>query len=359
MAKTLVHYSLEIKKGQKFAIFGSDLAAPLVREVYREAVRAGAHVTVIPSMEGVAEIFLKEASDEQLQFVSPLSRLVYETYDALLSIRGDYNTRSLSGVDPKRQALRAKAGAELSQVLLSRSAKGELRWCATEYPTHASAQEASMSLAEYEEFVFRACQVDQEDPVSRWRAMSEEQERIIGVVKEIDTLRIVGEDTDLTLRVKDRTWISAAGTHNFPDGEIFTGPVEDSANGHIRFTFPAIHQGRSVEDVRLTFKDGKVVEASARVGEEFLKALLNSDAGACYLGEIGIGTNYGIQRFTRNILFDEKIGGTIHLAVGSGYPETGSKNQSGVHWDMICDLRNGGEIYGDGALIYKDGKFVI
>lgn len=359
MAKTLIHYSLEIKKGDKLMIQGGELTAPLIREAYREAVRAGAHVTVLGGIEGLTEIFFQEASDEQLEYISPLYKMVYETFDALLVIRGEHNTRALSGVDPQKQALRSKASASLNKIFLSRAAAGELNWCGTQFPTHASAQDAGMSLSDYEAFVYRACQVDNDDPVAKWRSIHQQQDRIIEAIKGIDTLRIVGEDTDLTLRVKDRKWINASGKHNFPDGEIFTGPIEDSANGHIRFSFPGIVRGRQVEDIRLTFKDGKVVHATAKVGEELLKALINSDPGASYLGEIGIGTNYGIERFTQNILFDEKIGGTIHLAVGSGYPETGSVNESGVHWDMLCDLRNGGEIYGDGALIYKDGKFII
>jgi len=359
MAKTLIHYSLSIQKGDKLLIRGSELAAPLILEAYREAIKAGAHVSVVGSFEGLAEIFYKEASDEQLEFIDPLHKLVYETYDAMLGILGAYNTRALSGIDPSRQAISARASAPLLKTMTDRSAADELKWCATIFPTHASAQDANMSLSEYEEFVYRACHVDEEDPVAKWKSMQEQQDRIIDAIKGIDTLRIVGEDTDLTLRVKGRKWISAAGERNFPDGEIFTGPIEDSANGHIRFSFPGIRSGKEIEDIRLTFQDGKVVESSAKVGEDLLKTLLNSDPGASYLGEIGIGTNYGINRFTRNILFDEKIGGTIHLAVGSAYPETGGKNQSGVHWDMLCDLRRGGEIYGDGDLIYKDGKFVI
>jgi len=359
MAQTLVRYSVSLRKGDKVVIEGNDLAAPLIREVFREAVRAGAYPIVLASIDGVSEIFLKEASDEQLAFVPPHRELLIGTVDAVIGILSDYNTRALSGVDPKKQAAYSRAHSRLHKVFLERAARGELRWCGTLYPTHALAQEASMSLSEYEEFVFRACYVDQEDPVAKWREMQKHNDRIIEALKDIDVLRIVGEETDLTLSVKGRTWINADGHKNFPDGEIFTGPVETSANGHIRFSFPGIYRGNAIEDIRLTFRDGKVVDAKAKVGESLLKALLNTDSGASYLGELGIGTNYGIQRFSRHILFDEKIGGTVHLAVGSGYPETGSKNESGVHWDMICDLRNGGEIYGDGQLIYKDGKFVI
>lgn len=359
MAQVLVHYSLELKEGDLFLIRANDLSTPLIKAVYKEALKAGAHPEVWSSIPGLAEIFYREAGDEQLKFVSPFIKLAMETFDAYLAIRGDYNTRALSGVDPSRQAVAAKANAEVTKVYLERSAAGELRWCGTQYPTHAQAQEANMSLDEYAEFLFRACRVDVDDPVAAWNSVREEQSRIIEQIKGYDELHIVGDGTDLKLRVGGRKWISADGKHNFPDGEIFTGPVENSANGTIRFSFPGLYGGKEIEDIRLTFEQGKVVEASAARGEELLKALLGSDEGASYLGEIGIGTNYGIERFTRNMLFDEKIGGTIHLAVGAGYPETGSKNQSGVHWDMLCDLRSGGEIYGDGELIYKDGKFLF
>lgn len=359
MAQVLVHYSLELKEGDVFLIRGSDLAAPLIRAVYAEALRAGAHPEVWPSMQGLAEIFYREASEAQLKFVSPALKLAMETYDALLAIRGDYNTRALSGVDPSRQAIAARAQSDVMKTYMERSASGAFRWCATQFPTHAQAQEANMSLDDYADFVFRACRVDGEDPVAEWRAVHEEQSRLVERLSHFDQLRIVGDGTDLTLRVGGRTWVSADGKRNFPDGEIFTGPVEDSANGTIRFSFPGIHAGKEIEDIRLTFENGKVVKASAARGEDLLKALLATDDGASYLGEIGIGTNYGIERFSRNMLFDEKIGGTVHLAIGSGYPETGSKNQSGIHWDMLCDLRSGGEIYGDGELIYRDGKFLF
>lgn len=359
MAETLVRYSLQVKKGDLLLIRASELSAPLIKAVYREAIRAGAHPEVEISMPALQEIFLKEASDEQLSFVSPTTRLQYEQFDCLLSILGGFNTRALSGVDPNRQAQRARATAELSKIFMKRQAEGSLRWCVTQYPTHSSAQEAGFSLDDYAEFIFRACRVTEDDPVAAWTEVKRSQDAIIEKISGYDTLRIVSEDTDLTLRVGGRKWINAFGDFNFPDGEIFTGPIEDSAEGHIRFSFPGIYAGKEVEDIRLTFKEGRVIEATAARGEELLRALLDTDEGARYIGELGIGTNFGIDRFTRNMLFDEKIGGTIHIAVGAGYPETGSTNQSSIHWDMLCDLRQGGEIYGDGRLIYREGKFLF
>jgi aminopeptidase len=242
---------------------------------------------------------------------------------------------------------------------MQRSASGALRWCVAQFPTHADAQEANMSLADYEDFVYGACGLLDDDPVAYWRKIHIEQENAIARLTQCKTLRIIGEDTDLTMQVGGRTWVNSSGEANFPDGEIFTGPVENSANGHIRFSFPGIYAGKVIEDIRLRFEGGKVVEATAAQGQELLQALLATDQGASYLGEIGIGANFGITRHTRNMLFDEKIGGTVHLAVGGGYPETGSKNESAIHWDMLCDLRDGGEIYADGQLIYRSGRFQL
>ena len=215
-----------------------------------------------------------------------------------------------------------------------------------------------MSLAEYAEFVFGAGLMNEDDPVAHWREIDAQQDKICQFLNTRSQLRIVSKDTDISMSIAGRKWINCSGHENFPDGEVFTGPVEDSVNGHIRFSFPGIYAGKEIEDIRLEFKDGKVVKATAAKGEELLQALLDTDAGARYVGEVAVGTNFGIQKFTRNMLFDEKIGGTVHLAIGASYPESGGKNESGIHWDMLCDMREGGEIYADGQLIYKSGKFL-
>ncbi|WP_324669306.1 aminopeptidase [Geochorda subterranea] len=359
MAQVLVRYSVAVKPGEPVLIHCTDLAAPLVREIYREALRAGGHPEVNAGVPGLAEIFYKEASEAQLTYVSPLRELAVERYPVHIHIGAPHNVKELAGVDSRKQAMRSRALADLETRFMEKAALGEIRWVYAEYPTQALAQEAGMSLAEYEEFLFSACRLDEPDPAAAWQQVAAEQERICRALEQVDVLRIVAPDTDLTLRVGGRKWVSADGHYNFPDGEVFTGPVEDSANGHIRFSFPGIYAGKEIEDIRLTFRDGRVVEASARRGEDLLHALLDSDDGARYLGELGIGTNFQIQRFTRNMLFDEKIGGTIHLAIGAGYPETGSRNKSGVHWDMLCDMRDGGEIWADGRLIYQAGRFVL
>jgi aminopeptidase len=353
-----VHYSLKIRSGQLVRIAGPAFAAPLLVAAYRETLAAGAHPFTRVTIDGLDEIFFKHGSDEQLRYVSPLVEMEYERIDASLGVWGDWNTRSLSGVDPKRQALRREATRTLSQRFMERAARGEVRWVGTQYPSYADAQEAEMSLAEYEDFVFGAGLLDRPDPVAAWERVREDQQRVIDLLKGRQTLYLRGKDIDLTVGVGGRTWINAAGEYNFPDGEVFTGPVEAATSGRVKFSFPAIYSGREVRNVELIFSDGRVVSATAEKGEEFLRTMLGLDEGAGRIGEFAFGLNYGITRFTRNILFDEKIGGTIHMALGAGYPETGSRNQSGLHWDMICDLRDDAEVAADGETIYRNGTFL-
>lgn len=359
LAKVLVHYSLKIRRNDLFRIIGPALATPLMRSVYAEALTAGAHPFVRVQLEGVEELYYRRASEEQLRFVSEFDRLEIERSTAMLNIGARWNTRELTGIDPRRIALRREATRDLQRRYLERAASEELRWCTTQYPTHAEAQDADMSLTEYEDFVFTAGMLNEDDPVAAWDRVRREQDRIANLLNRRKTLTIRGPDIDLEISVAGRTWINAAGEKNFPDGEVFTGPVEDSANGRVRFSFPAIYSGREVEGVELHFEQGTVVNARADKGEEFLLAMLDTDPGARYLGELAFGLNYNIQRFTRNILFDEKIGGTLHMALGIGYPETGSKSISGLHWDMICDMHTGSEVHADGEVIYRDGRFVI
>lgn len=359
LAKVLAHYSLKVKRGDLVRITGPALAEPLFRAMYAEALDAGAYPMVRVTLQGLEELYYRKASDDQLKFISEIERLETERVSATLAILGKWNTRELTSVDPQRIRLRREATRELQHRFLERAAQGELRWCGTQYPTHAEAQDADMSLSEYENFVFKAGLLDEADPVAAWDAVRRKQERIARFLGEKKMLAIKGPDIDLHVSTADRTWVNAAGEYNFPDGEVFTGPVEDSVHGRVRFTFPGIYGGREVEDVELLFEQGKVTHARAAKGEDFLHSMLDIDQGARYLGEFAFGLNYNIQRFTRNILFDEKIGGTLHMALGLGYPETGSKNVSGLHWDLICDLRNGAEVTADGEVVYKDGKFVV
>ena len=359
LARVLVHYSLRLRKGQLIRIAGSALAAPHIAAAYREALQAGAHPSVRVALGGLEEIYYKTAGDEQLRFISDLERMEAEKLDADLRYLGSFNTRALSRVPPARMAMRREATRELTKRFLERAGRGELRWCVTQAPTEADAQEAEMSLAEYEDFVYTAGHLDRDDPVAAWQAVARRQAETVERLEAIKTLRIVGPDTDLTVSVAQRHWISAAGEHNFPDGEVFTGPLETATRGTVRFSFPAIYGGREVTDVRLSFADGRVTEATAAKGEDYLRAMLDLDAGARTLGEFAFGLNYDIQQFTRNILFDEKIGGTLHMALGAAYPETGGQNVSGLHWDMILELRNGAEVFGDGEVIYRSGRFLF
>jgi len=310
-------------------------------------------------LDGLDEIYLKNATDDQLAYISQVVQLETEKLDARLNIMGSANTKGLTGVNPARVALRQQAMKPITRRFLERMGKREMHWCGTLFPNQASAQDAEMSLAEYEDFVFGACLVDRPDPMAEWQRVSGEQQRIVDLLNARREFRVVGPDTELRFRSEGRLWINCDGQLNFPDGEVFTGPVEDSMEGHVRFTYPAVYQGREVQDVRLRFAGGKVVEATALHGEEFLRSMIGMDEGASRVGEFAIGTNAGIQRFTKNTLFDEKIGGTFHMAVGASLPETGGVNVSGIHWDMVCDLRKGGEIYADGKLIYQGGRFVI
>jgi aminopeptidase len=358
LAEVLVNYSLNLHAGDQFQLRTYPIAEELALAVYEEAVKAGAHVLQMINLPGTDELFYKYASDGQLDFVSPVRRLVVESFDALLTIGAQYNTRALSGIDPDRIARVQKASAPVTKIYLERSASLELRWCYTEFPTQASAQEADMGFFEYQDFVYGAGLLDEPDPVATWIREGERQKELIAWLAPRDAVRIKGENIDLNLSIKDRTFKEADGKYNFPDGEIFTAPVEKSVDGWVRFGYPAIFGGQEVIDVELWFENGRVVKETATKGRELLTRLLDSDGGARYLGEWGIGTNYGITRFTKNMLFDEKMGGTIHFAVGAGYPETGSKNESGLHWDMLCDMAKS-EITVDGDLFYKDGIVTV
>ncbi len=358
MARVLLQYCIKLKKKQLVKLIGGEQAIPLLKELYGEALAMGAYPYTKVYIEGLEELLLKKGSRDQLAYVSPLANHEVEKIDAVVGVDSPLNTKHLSGTDPHKQALMTKAQSRLLRRLLARAAKKQLAWVGTLFPTHASAQDAGMSLSDYEDFVYRACHIDKKDPIAEWKKISRYNRRLINYLKKRDIIRITAPDTDLTFKIAGRTWINCDGENNFPDGEVFTAPLENSANGHIRFSFPAVYRGHEVDDVKIEFKNGKVVKATAGRGQKFLETMLNIDRGARYIGEVAIGTNYGIKISTRNTLFDEKIGGTFHLALGKAYPESGGKNKSALHWDMICDLRKGGCIYADGQLFFKNGKFL-
>lgn len=357
LADLLVNYCVTVQPGDKVMLTGGPAAMPLVLETYRQIIRAGGLPSIFWDDNQFREIMLTEGSEEQILYVPDPMMLAVETFDCRITIRSDENTRALSGIDPAKQQLAASGRRELMQTFMQRSATGDLRWVGTLFPTNAYAQDADMSLAEYADFVYGACHADKDDPVAEWQKLSRFQQQLVDYLVGKDKVEVKGPNADLSLSIKGRTFINSDGHKNMPSGEIFTGPVETSVNGWIRYTYPAIYQGREVEGIELWFEEGKVVKATAVKNEAFLHSVLDTDEGARYLGEFAIGTNDAIDRFTGSILFDEKIGGTIHLAVGSGYPETGSTNKSAVHWDMICDMQDGGEIWVDGELFYENGRF--
>ena len=359
LADVLVNYGVELQPGQWALIQGEVISVPLAREIYRAVMRAGGFPTLMFNDGATAEIYYQEANDAQLEFVSPLIKLAVEEADAFINLLSTQNTRAMSNIDPARMAKSQAAGLEVNKRFGERAASGDLKWTLTRYPTQATAQEAEMSLTEFEEFVFGATLVNLDDPVAEWRKVSAQQQKLVDWLKGKHRLTVKSEHCDLSMSIEERGFINADGKKNMPDGEVFTSPVEESVNGWIQFAFPAIYMGRRVEGARLRFENGKVVEASADKNEDFLKSQLGVDPGASYLGEFAIGTNRGIQQYTGDILFDEKIGGTIHMALGRGFKEIGGKNESSVHWDMVFDMRQGGEIHVDDELFYKDGEFVI
>ena len=358
LAKVMVHYSLQLKPGQQVLLQTTPLADELSLAFIEEAVKAGAQVFTLNAIPGASEISLKHSSDEQLDFVSPVRKLIYETFEARMVIEADSNTRELAGVDPKRIARFRKANAGLFKIFSDRIAKGDMHWFLTVYPTEAMAQEANMSLSDYREFVFGAGMLNEDDPVAFWKNEAEKQKKLADWLKGRKEAILKGANIDLSLSIEGRTFIPCAGDQNFPDGEIFTSPVEDSVNGWVRFKYPAIFDGQEIEDIELWLENGRIVKEKAGKNQELLTAQLNSDEGARYLGEWGIGTNYGITPFTQKMLFDEKIGGKMHPAGGLGFPEAGGKNESGLHWDMLCDMTDS-EVKIDGDIFYKNGKIAI
>ena len=374
LADVLVRYSTKVKKGDVVCIASDAVAMPLIEATFEAVIRAGGHPYWSPKSETLQEILLSQGTDEHLQFVSPIEMHRVQTIDVHIGIWAEVNTKFLSSVDPRRVAMHQSARKPTFKVFMERAAlasenkPGGLRWVGTLYPTQANAQDAEMSLRAYEDFVFRAALLHQADPVGEWEKIKSRQERVRDYLQKKKEVHFFvpgheGHDgTDLRVDVSKATWINCAGQENFPDGEVFAGP--QGADGHVNFTFPAVYQGREVEGVRLKFKEGRVVEASAKKNEKFLYEMLDQDPGARNMGEIAIGTNYAITNFTKNTLFDEKLGGTFHMAVGAGYPESGSNNQSGLHWDMVCEMRKraacpGGVITADGEAFHRDGKFVL
>lgn len=363
LARVLVDYSVAVKRGDLVAITGAAVTEPAIAAVYREVLRAGGYPWVRIQSEACKEIHLKHASDEQLLHTSPFDRHLMGKCDVFISFWGEENTRALSNVNPAKQALASKARRPILTMLIKRESAPKsdpkhLRWVGSQYPSNAHAQDAEMSLAEYADFVFNGGKLNERNPAAAWKKLGTAQQRLCDYLNKRKEMRIRAPGgTDIWLAIRGRRWVNCCGRVNFPDGEVFTGPIEDATEGTVHFTYPAVAGGREVAGIRLRFKAGRVVDASADKNEPFLIKMLDQDAGARVLGELALGTNYDIKRFTRNTLFDEKIGGTCHLALGASLPESRGKNRSGLHWDLVCELRKGGIVEADGKIISKNGRF--
>ena len=358
--QVLVDYSTDVQKGDTVQIRATSAEAKdLVKAIYKRVLEKGGHPIVRTSIVDLADTFIKYASDEQLDYVDPITKMEYETIDKFISIGAPLNTKSMARADLNKLSRRGKATKQLSEILMSRAAKGEASWVIGDFPTNALAQEAKMSLDEYTEFLINSCYLNCEDPVAKLKELDAKQTKWAEYLNNVKQIHVTGEKTDITFNVEGRRWISCSGKNNYPDGEVFTSPVEDGINGEIYFDFPQNYRGNEAHGVHLWIENGLIVKAQAEKGQDFLHAMLDMDEGSKGIGEIAIGTNDEIQEVTGNILFDEKIGGSIHMAVGASYPETGGKNVSGLHWDLIKNMKNGGKIYADGTLIYENGKMLI
>jgi len=344
-AQILVEHSARVKKGEVVEIAGGPETAPLIQEIYRLCIKKGAFPRVEVGIPKLAYYYYHYASHEQLTNFPKIAHYIAHNTDAYIGLGGTTNTRELSTIPPKKLVLRRKVTERINKIYLKK------KWVIFEYPTPALAQEADMSLEEFEDFVYGAV-------IQDWKKEEKRQTKLKKILDRGRRVRIVGKNTDIQFSIAGRQAIKSYGLYNMPSGEVFIAPVETTTEGHIEYSFPAIYSGKEVDGITLEFKKGKVVHFSAKKNVSLLKEMLAIDRGASYLGEFGIGTNYRIKNFVKQILFDEKIGGTIHLALGMAYEMGGGRNKSALHWDMIKDLRKGGEVYVDGKIIQKNGKFV-
>lgn len=359
LARIITEYSLDVQPGQHIAIRGSTTAEPLIREMHAALVRLGAFPHVMVSLPGLEEQRLRLSTDDQLDVADPVLLSTLDIIDGLIMIIAPSNTKDLAGISPERMARSQQGSRPVMEKYFSRLADPDFKWNICAWPTPASAQEAEMGYHAYRDFIYNACGLDQPDPIAYWTALRDRQARLVDWLAGKHHAEVRGPGVELSFDFTDRVWVNCWGDKNFPDGEIFTGPIEDSVNGHVAFSYPTVYGGRQVDGVRLRFEEGVVVEASASKGEDYLLSQLDLDPGARRLGEFAIGTNNGIQQFTGEVLFDEKIGGTIHMALGRSIDESGGVNESQIHWDMVHSMRGGGEILIDGELFYRDGRFVV
>jgi aminopeptidase len=351
-AALICDWCLEAAPGHQVLVETTTLAQEVAVAMHAALLDRGAWPLLRLEPTELEAQFYRHAQDRQLDEFAPLILAEAEAVDSRVLVRAPANTNALAGVDPALPPRVARARLPLQRA---RSAR---RWCLSMWPTPALAQQARMGDGDYAEFLRRALFLDQPDPIGAWRSLSERQAELVGRLSAVREVRIEADQTDLRLSVAGRTWINSDGRRNMPSGEVFTSPLERSANGHIRFDVPSSNRGADVAGVEVRFKDGEVVGAQAALGDEQLQAALATDPGARFLGELGIGTNRGIDRATGSTLLDEKIAGTIHLALGRSFPEAGGENHSALHWDLICDLRRGGRVSADGEVLIENGTLV-
>lgn len=362
-ADVLVNYALAAKPGQHAVIVAEPAAMPLVEAAYEKFIKAGAIPEPFIIPRSLVEIQFQYATDDQIKTPPPVMKYAAETCDLYLGIGAEANSKLLAGFDPKKQALSSKARQPFLNAIMSRAAEGKMRWCYTHFPTPAAAQDAEMGTREYEEFIFSLGHLNDPEPVKIWKQVEASQEKAIRFLETKRELHFKNaQGTDLRVNVDGMKWVNCCGRINFPDGEVYTGPnlkaKDGGVNGVARFAMPTLYRNVEVHNIELEFEKGAVVSAKATKGQEFLREMIAQDEGAKFVGEIAIGTNYNVNRITKNILFDEKFGGTFHFALGKGYPQTGNTNNSALHWDMIFDLREGGTIAADGTVFYENGRFL-
>lgn len=356
-ADLLLHYCLNVKAGQRLFVSSTTLAQPLLVELHRAAARADVLVEYELGFQGKSSAFWESAQGDVLDIAPAFQTYAMEHFDAYLAIRAPFDLYEDLKATPEQKKRRAKAGETANQFYFNRTADGSMVRSLCQYPTQASAEAARMTLDEYADFVFNACRLNEADPVEAWLQVRQNQQGIVDFLNTCKSIRYKNEKTDIRFSVEGRTWINSDGRANMPSGEVFTGPVEDTVEGVVHFDYPSVYSGHDVQDITLEVHKGEIVKWTAGVGQAILDQVFAIE-GSRYFGEAAIGTNYKIQQATRNILFDEKIGGTIHMAVGQSYLQTGGKNKSAIHWDMICDMKQGGEIWADDEMIYRNGYFL-
>ncbi len=359
LAKVLVEYSTDVKEGDIVSISAEDVAMPFLQAVARAAVKRGGIVKYYVDIPKIDAFILQNGNETQVAQPNERFGLCAQS-DVWISAWGTSNTKTMAHIDGEKLKMRRLANAPNRKIYSERMGNGSLRWCGTQFPTEADAQNAGMSLEEYEDFVYAAGFLNEEDPVAKWKEMAAEQEKWISYLETKKELHIIAEGTDIKVGIAGRKWIGCSGHENFPDGEIFTSPIEDQVDGKITFSYPSILNGHEFEHVCLTVEKGRIVEAVCdhEQMQSLLLSYIDTDEGSRRFGEVAVGTNYGITQHTKNILFDEKIGGSMHMAIGEAFQEAGGKNESAIHWDMINDMKNGGKIYADGELFYENGHFL-